>query len=132
MKIKGILTLFAAASLGLCLCGCARSDCMLTVMTYYGGCGIDGKELDSGSFSSTYAASVGDAFYEDYSGHWHKGSKDDYDTVLVITGVTEDAVTVQSGDTEITIMYDSTEHIGSNYVVYDGTNYEYDITVTHG
>lgn len=119
--------------IGFCLSGCekttdAENNCTLNVISSYGGWGIDGQNLGSGSFSDTFAVSSGDVVYEDYYGHWISNSKNDYEEIITITEISSDGVVIRIEEEEITLQYDSWEQINSQYVVDDGRDYAYIIS----
>ncbi|MBO5164590.1 MAG: hypothetical protein J6B75_09180 [Ruminococcus sp.] len=130
MRFKTLFLVLAYFTI-MCFTGCDSSSpkCTLNVETTYGGCGIDGKNLESGSFSEAFEISEGDKFYENYSGHW---CKDNCDTeiIILINKIDNNGVTIQIGEQTTTLSYNSKKYVDSLYTVYDGTNYEYYIYFT--
>ncbi|MBQ5332575.1 MAG: hypothetical protein J6K92_04875 [Oscillospiraceae bacterium] len=134
MHLKNILLFISIAVLIIAaFAGCGNSKnkpyCTLTVYTSYGGCGIDGQDLGSGSFSEDFRVVGGECFYEDFDGHWTldpKGMSDD-SVIARIVKVEADGVTVQVGGEERTLAYSSECKVASMYVVCDGINYDHKI-----
>ena len=134
MHLKNILFVISIAVLIIAaFAGCGNSKnkpyCTLTVYTSYGGCGIDGQDLGSGSFKETFEVYGGDVFYEDFDGHWTldpQNSSDD-SLILKIVKVEENGVTVQKGNEEIVISYSVECKVDSTFMVCDGINYDHKI-----
>ncbi len=114
------------------LWGCGIShkpSCTMVVSTSYGGCGIDGQKLGSGSFKEIIEVSAGDVFYEDFDGHWTLDPKNMSEDSLImkIVKVEEKGVTVQKGNEETMILYSVECKVDSTFVVCDGINYVHKI-----
>ncbi|MCI7766734.1 MAG: hypothetical protein MSJ26_01975 [Oscillospiraceae bacterium] len=134
MNFKWFLWVIPLSILLLALTGCGSSKikpyCTLTVYTSYGGCGIDGQDLGSGSFKETFRVSGGEVFYEEFDGHWTLDSENmSEDSVIAgIIKVDADGVTVQVGGMERVLDYSSECEVASTFIVYDGTNYNHRIS----
>jgi hypothetical protein len=113
----------------------AESGKVLIVKTSYGGYSVAGEPLGSGSFETVFHVCEGDRFYEDSQGHWYQnvrriGSKT---PILTIGKIEDSTVTVsvqwEDSTTEATLeLGELAEYFPrSQYVVYDGINYSYDI-----
>lgn len=115
-----------------------EQGCTLTVTTSYGGYGVAGQPLGSGSFETTFAVVKGDCFYEDDAGHWYQNicAGPFYEPILTVTDITDESVTVcgyspSDGEkAELTLAFGeaSPEYFPLSYnIVYDGINYTYSI-----
>ena len=132
MNLKRFLLGISFLAVLSALWGCGIShkpSCTLVVSTSYGGSGIDGQDLGSGSFKEVFEVSGGDVFYEDFDGHWTLDSKNMYEESLImkIVKVEENGVTVQNGNEEIVISYSVERKVDSTFVVCDGINYSHKI-----
>lgn len=109
--------------------GCSFNEEKSTIHihTSYGGCGIDGKTLSSGSFDKSYSVKTGDYLSESSNGKWIKKLSDKYDVILHIKELNESGVIIEVGEEEISLDYGEKYEINSNYVIYDGINYNYEI-----
>lgn len=135
MKLKKFLRFVPIIFLILpTLFGCSNGNsgphCTMTVETSYGGCGIDGQSLGSGSFVETFRVMNNDCFYEDFDGHWMKEPKDmsDEQLIIKICGIEEDGITAVINDKEEKISYSSDCNVSSKFIVCDGINYGYVIS----
>ncbi len=133
LKMRAFITTAILSVFALLLSGCEdindTSNCTLTVSSSYSGYGIAGQDLDSGSFTDKFTVSAGDAFYEDFHGHWTTENKnDDKELIITIIEITENEVTFINDEKEITLQYNCLQHIDSEYLVYDGQNFEYNIS----
>lgn len=109
--------------------------CMLSVTTNYGGSGYYGQDLGSGSFTEVFAISEGDLFYETEDGHWLQNEKNEFayeGLIAVVEQIQEDGVTFSyiehDESVQVTVDYDSSSEILSTFTVFDGINYDYEIT----
>ena len=112
--------------------------CTLTVKTSYGGYGVAGQDLGSGSFENTYTVRSGDIFYEDFNGKLMQNAmlfqSEDEIPVLRIVEVTDQCVRVLGGFPDeqkvIEVPYDEPQEelAYSIHIVYDGINYSYELT----
>lgn len=130
---KKLLCIISTMFTLLFVTGCGKINgprCTMTVVTSYGGCGIDGQDLGSGTFKESFTVSGGDIFYEEFGGHWTTDKKgmSEEDIIATIDKVEKDGVTVRCGDDTVKLPYLSEKNIPSNFVVCDGTNYDYRIT----
>ncbi|MBR5683319.1 MAG: dockerin type I repeat-containing protein [Ruminococcus sp.] len=103
----------------------------------YGGYGVAGQDLGHGTFTNTYEAADGDAFYERSSGKWERGVKGRVRhgvLILEIDGITDEGVMIKTSDygnvTRKLVEFGSEEVIMSQITVNDGINYFYRITFT--
>ena len=113
----------------------AESGVVLIVKTSYGGYSVAGKPLGSGSFETVFDVCAGDRFYEDSQGHWYQNVRINGAgaPILTIEKIEGSSVTVSvQGDGSTA---EATLELGalaeffprSQYVVFDGINYSYDI-----
>lgn len=108
---------------------------LLTLHTSYGGTGIMGQDLGSGSYDTEFYIMEGDVFYECLNGHfWTQNVRhQNFLPILTVEKIEADTVTVSvvpdldGTRTEKTFRIgeptDFTVH--SNEIVYDGVNYSY-------
>ena len=109
----------------------STGSCTLAVDTTYGGTGIAGQDLGSGEFITEFKVKAGDAFIEEFDGHWTpvQRNAENADRIIAqVVSVTSDSVTVLLADGEKTLKYDSSENVRSSFVVCDGINYSHKIT----
>ncbi|MBQ8920716.1 MAG: dockerin type I repeat-containing protein [Oscillospiraceae bacterium] len=114
--------------------------CTMNVKTTYGGYGVDGHDLGSGSFENPYTVQSGDIFYEDEYGHLMKNAllfqSNDEIPVLKIVDVNDQYVRIMGGFPhnlrEIDVPYDEAkqELVFSIHLVSDGINFSYELTFT--
>lgn len=133
MKMKVSIIMTFLSIIVLCFSGCEDTNdplsCTLTVSSSYSGYGIDGQNLGSGTFTDTFTVSAGDEFYEDFYGHWTTENKNnDKELIITIIEITDNEVTFINDEKEITIQYNCLQPINSKYLVYDGQNFEYNIS----
>lgn len=109
--------------------GCSFNEEKSTIHihTSYGGCGIDGKTLSSGSFDKHYSVKIDDYFSESKNGKWIKKLSDKYDVILHVKDINESGVIIEVGEEKISLDYGEKYELNSNYVIYDGINYNYEI-----
>lgn len=115
-----------------------RPSRTLTVTTTYGGSGVDGQDLGSGTFTESFRVCEGDTFYETDDGHWLKNSCNTMEYISEIAEIVsfgESGVTVSFTDengnkTEAAVGYNTDYGVASTFTVYDGINYEYSILFT--
>ena len=107
----------------------------MTVTTNYGGTGVMGQELGSGSFTETFTVSEGDLFYETSDGHWLKNANNIFEyenKIMSVEDFNADGVTFTYADyddeMESTVSYGDASQINSTFYIYDGTNYDYKIS----
>ncbi len=136
MKTKlSIILASVSATSALVFSGCEvqsdKENCNLTIAVSYGGCGIGGQPLGSGSFTDTLTVCEGDVLYEKYGGHWSKTSDDHTTPILAITSIDENGVTIRNDGSEYPVCYNNPQSIPSEFVVYDGINYEYKISFSN-
>ena len=112
-----------------------KPHCTMTVTTNYGGTGVMGQELASGTFTETFTISEGDTFYETDNGHWLKNANDilTYEgKIVTVETFDADGVTFTyieyDDEKEATVSYETVSEIDSTFVIYDGINYDYTIS----
>jgi hypothetical protein len=129
-KIGFLLMLFCIV--GICISGCGKSNCTLSVVSSYSGHGEDGQDLGSGSFTNMFTVSAGDEFYEWNDGQWNRKNNKNYNAeiIILITKIDDNGVTILIDGEKTILAYNSTQNIKSRYVVCDGWNYEYGICFT--
>ena len=139
MKAKNILIIFILTTIITVITGCSSSiiekgpSCTLNVVTYYGGAGIDGQDLGSGSFDKKYTAHEGDCFYESFDGKWLLEKNSTENVIVKIEKIDVDGVTIniykgtEESKEEKRLNYSINIDVPSTFVVCDGTNYNYEI-----
>lgn len=133
IKLKKLLCFVPVSLLLVSLfSGCSSSErkCTMTVITSYGGSGIDGEDLGSGTFSEEFSIKNDDIFYEDFYGRWYLNPKDpDMDLlILEVKKVETDGVTAIINNKEKKLSFSSDYNVASNIFIADGTNYSYKIS----
>lgn len=121
--------------MGLCFSGCGKTDkgqgCTLNVISSYGGYGVGGQDLGSGSFTESITVYSGDKLYEWDNGCWRSEKQPQYsfdpEAIISIIEVADNGVTIQVNGEETTLAYNTEKAVESMYVVYDGINYSYRI-----
>ncbi|MDO4864680.1 MAG: dockerin type I repeat-containing protein [Ruminococcus sp.] len=119
----------------------SKPHTIMKVLTTYGGYGIAGQDLGSGEYTQEFTVKKGDWFVEPYGGDWLKNEPlyTDYEqgsVIVKITDITDEGVSFiakendyRSDDKEYTVKYtDEPQHIDSLHVVFDGTNFDYDVS----
>lgn len=110
---------------------------VLTVTTNYGGYGVAGQDLGSGTFTETFAVRKGDTFYETMNGHWILNENTEYSTetpVLTVDEISDSEITFTSflygEQKKQTVRFgeELSEAVSSTFVIYDGINYSYVLT----
>lgn len=113
----------------------------LILTVKYGGSGIAGQDLGSGTEKKIFNISENDIFYEPmFGGMWLLNadieyeqigniSISNYSTILEIMELEENTVTVKNKDKTYNIKYNEELDISSNTTVFDGINYKYTIKV---
>ena len=111
----------------------------LTLIASYGGCGIDGQDLGSGTIIKTYNISDNDIFYEPSSGGIWKLNLEQKNVttnsfvprvILKINKIENENIELEYGDNKHIVQYNEEIEISSNFIVYDGTNYSYRIKIS--
>ncbi len=115
----------------------------MAVHVTYGGYGIAGQDLGHGEFDRVYTVRKGDWYVELYNGEWLRNEKylgNGNSTIIRITDVTDEGVTFVSTDTEARrsekaekeffLGFGEEQHFYTMNPVFDGTNYDYDVTFT--
>ena len=113
----------------------------LILTVKYGGSGIAGQDLGSGTEKKIFNISENDIFYEPMlGGMWLLNADIEYEeignisissysTILEVMELEENTVTVKNKDKTYNIKYNEEFDISSNTTVYDGINYKYTIKV---
>ena len=135
MKLRQVFTLIMIFVMGMCFSGCGKTDkgggCTLSVISSYGGCGVGGQDLGSGSFTEAFTVYGGDKLYEWDDGHWNSEKQPHYgydpEAIISIIEVADNGVTIQVDGEETTLAYNTEKAVESMNVVYDGINYSYRI-----
>lgn len=139
MKIRNITAAMSVSLALLMLAGCGTKEekkstasCTITVKSVYGGHGEDGGDLGSGEFTESFTIHEGDKFYEDYGGHWlfERPKKSDCEIIAEIKKIQQDKVVWSWGDQQKDVTYSAVSNVPSKYTVYDGINYNYEVTFT--
>ena len=114
----------------------------LILTAKYGGSGIAGQDLGSGTKKKIYNISQNDILYEPFSGGlWllnvdieedndEKLVLKKYISILEIVKLEEDTVTIKNEDNTYNIEYNQEFNISSSLSVSDGINYSYVIEIT--
>lgn len=135
MKLRQAIILTIIFIMGLCFSGCGKTDkgqgCTLSVISSYGGYGIDGHDLGSGSFTESITVYGGDKLYEWDNGHWRSEKQPQYsfdpEAIISIIEITDSGVKIKVNGEETTLAYSTEKAVDSMYVVDDGLNYSYRI-----
>ena len=113
----------------------------LLLTATYGGFGVDGQDLGSGTEKKIFNISENDMFYEpSFGGIWllnadikyEQTSNTDlpkYSKILKVIELGENTVKVENKDKIYNIKYNEEFDIFSNTTVYDGINYKYIIKI---
>ena len=116
----------------------------LILTAQYGGYGIAGQNLGSGTEKKIFNISQNDILYEPtFGGLWllNADKKEDknetkfptiseYSTILEIVELEENTITIKNKDKTYNIKYNQEVDISSNSSVSDGINYSYVIKIT--
>ena len=113
----------------------------LILTVKYGGFGIAGQDLGSGTEKKIFNISENDIFYEPVLGGMWLLNADieykevgnisipNYSTILEVMEFEDNTVTVKIQDKTYNIKYNEERNISSNTTMFDGINYEYTIKV---
>ena len=111
----------------------AENGLLLKLHTSYGGYGVAGRDLGSGSFDTEFYVIEGDTFYERSNGHWFRNVRMSSKQLMKIEKIEAETVTVsviserEGAGGEETLTIGESYAVPSRYVVYDGINYSYEI-----
>lgn len=112
-----------------------KTQCTVTVTTFYSGFGESGQDLGRGKFSTTFTAQEGDAFEETTSGFWKQSETSTERSIATIETIREDGVTcsyVEDGQTkQIDFTYGRCKRMNSNLQISDGRNYIYQVVFSN-
>lgn len=103
----------------------------LILTAKYGGTGIAGQDLGSGTEQKIFNISQNDILYEPKSGGLWKLNNENKNnsTILEIIELKEDTIKIKNNDKTYDIKYNQEFNISSNFIVYDGINYSYTIKI---
>ena len=97
----------------------------------YGGSGIAGQDLSSGTIIKVYNVNDNDTFFEDiFGGIWElniENTSEKGSTILKINQIGEEKIEIEYKDKKYTAKYGEIIKIPSNISVEDGLNYYYTI-----
>ena len=97
----------------------------------YGGYGIAGQDLSSGTIIKVYNVNDNDTFFEDiFGGIWElniENTSEKGSTILKINQIGEEKIEIEYNDKKYTAKYGEIINIPSNISVEDGINYYYTI-----
>lgn len=112
-----------------------KPRCTLSVTTNYGGSGVFGQDLGSGTFTEEFMITEGDFFGEAADGHWLKNPRDSYtykNQIVTIDKIDENGITYSyyyyEEMKEAFVSYGESSDLSSTFTVFDGINYDYVIT----
>lgn len=135
MKFSQVFIPIMIFAMGMCFSGCGKADkgkgCTLSVISSYGGYGVDGQDLGSGSFTESITVYGGDKLYEWDNGHWRSEKQPQYgfdpEAIISIIEIADNGVTIRVDGEETILAYSTEKAVDSMYVVDDGINYSYRI-----
>lgn len=111
----------------------------LTLKASYGGHGVEGQDLGSGTIIKVYNISDNDTFFEPFMGGiWKLNSVEDKETssifrssiILKINKMEEEVIQLEFEDKKYIARYEEEINISSNTYIYDGRNYSYTIKIS--
>ena len=132
VRFRSVIILFLVCIIALCISGCESANSFkMTVISSYGGYGIDGQDLGSGEFTEELSVSDGDRLYELTNGHWSLKPRSDFEVVIIsIVDSDDNGVTIKIDDKTTYLNYNKKMNVKSRYAVDDGINYNYSIYFT--
>ena len=125
MQFKNILLSAFCGLLCLSFTGCKSAPYTLQVMTNVSRVGITGEPLKSYSFNENFVVEEGMTFYETIEGHWSLESEEYAEIIMTIENIDENAITICIEGLKKKLPFETTIQVDSNFVVYDGYNYEH-------
>lgn len=113
----------------------------LILVANYGGYGIAGQDLGSGTEKKIFNISEKDTLYEPFMGGVWALNVDviqekignlgisNYSEILEIVKIEEDQVQIKNKDKNYNLKYNEKMDISSNTTIFDGTNYSYIVSI---